>query len=312
MLRRLEQRGHEACLIDTSTFPTRSSIALGISAHNASDDEVRFGVSELRDARAVWWRRPQPIALHDEVGESAARFTFGECLAGLSGLWAMFDAAWMNVPSRDEEANRKPYQLRIARSVGLTIPRTLITSDPAAAERFARELGPGNVIYKAFTATERAWRETRRLRDEELDLLRSVRFAPVIFQALVEAELDVRVTVVGDTIFATAVRLRPDDYRYDYRVGLSDATVQAHELPAAVIERVRRLMAELGLVYGALDFRRTRDGQYVFLEVNPSGQWLFMEDRSGSRSPRPSWTGSCATTSRARARRSVSALPSRR
>ncbi|MBL8683583.1 MAG: alpha-L-glutamate ligase [Myxococcales bacterium] len=229
----------------------------------------------------VWWRRPQPIALHDEVGDSAAReFSFGECLAGLSGLWGTLDVAWMNDPSRDEEANRKPYQLRAARRVGLTIPRTLITSDPAAAERFVREQGVSNVIYKAFTATERAWRETRRMREGELDLLRSVRFAPVIFQSLVEAELDVRVTVVGEKIFATAVRIARGDYRYDYRVGLHDAVVEAHSLPPPVVEKIRRLMDRLGLVYGALDFRRTARGDYVFLEVNPSGQWLFMEDRS--------------------------------
>ena len=40
-------------------------------------------------------------------------------------------------------------------------------------------------------------------------------------------------------------------------------------------------MARLGLRYGAVDLRRTPDGRYVFFEVNPAGQWLFVEERTG-------------------------------
>ena len=40
-------------------------------------------------------------------------------------------------------------------------------------------------------------------------------------------------------------------------------------------------MARLGLIYGAIDLRQTPAGDYVFLEVNPAGQWLFVEQRTG-------------------------------
>ena len=40
-------------------------------------------------------------------------------------------------------------------------------------------------------------------------------------------------------------------------------------------------MAAFGLVYGAIDMRLTAEGEYVFLEVNPAGQWLFIEERTG-------------------------------
>jgi len=42
-----------------------------------------------------------------------------------------------------------------------------------------------------------------------------------------------------------------------------------------------RLLKHAGLRYGAIDMRRTPDGRYVFLEVNPAGQWRFVEEVTG-------------------------------
>jgi glutathione synthase/RimK-type ligase-like ATP-grasp enzyme len=40
-------------------------------------------------------------------------------------------------------------------------------------------------------------------------------------------------------------------------------------------------MRRLGLEYGAIDLRLTPDGEYVFFEVNPAGQFLFVEHACG-------------------------------
>jgi glutathione synthase/RimK-type ligase-like ATP-grasp enzyme len=137
------------------------------------------------------------------------------------------------------------------------------------------------VIYKTFLATEQHWRETRVLRAEELPLLDRVVLAPVIFQEFVPAEADVRVTVVGDNLFATAIVPAPGGYQLDYRMDLAGASYLPTELPPEVADRIRALMQRLGLLYGALDLRRRADGSYVFLEINPAGEWLFVEERSG-------------------------------
>ena len=89
---------------------------------------------------------------------------------------------WVNHPGRDEAAARKAHQLDVARSAGLAIPRTLITNDPDAARRFVGQQNGSGTIYKAFSATEKEWRETRLLRDDEQALLDHVQLAPVIFQ----------------------------------------------------------------------------------------------------------------------------------
>ncbi|MEO7442979.1 MAG: alpha-L-glutamate ligase, partial [Acidimicrobiales bacterium] len=139
----------------------------------------------------------------------------------------------------------------------------------------------GRTVYKTFLATEEHWRETRLLREDELELLDSVRLAPAIFQEYVPAVADLRVTVVGPRIFATAVSPAPGGYQVDYRMDLDGAEYRPTELDPATEKLVNALMERLGLVYGAIDFRRTPDGEEVFLEVNPAGEFLFIEERTG-------------------------------
>jgi len=109
----------------------------------------------------------------------------------------------------------------------------------------------------------------------------AVRLAPVIFQAYVPAEVDLRVTVVGDHLFPAAIHSQSTDYPVDFRMSLGQARTEPAELPADVHCQLKVLMDRLGLVYGAIDMRRTPQGEYVFLEINTAGEFLFIEERTG-------------------------------
>jgi glutathione synthase/RimK-type ligase-like ATP-grasp enzyme len=282
VLERLRQRGADAHLFDTGRLPreTRLTIAHDPNGWSAS----AFGDGEeidLTNVRAVWWRRPQPFALHAElIGPEDQAFALAETAAAVAGLWALLDAEWINDPDKDERAARKAWQLRVARECGIPIPRTLITNDPARARMFI-ESEDGNVVYKAFQGSERTWRETRVLKPAELDLVDSVRFAPIIFQQFVPAQADLRITIVGDRIFAAAIECGQSRYPVDFRMDIEDVPITATDLPSSVEEKLRALMARLRLVYGAVDMRLTPEGEHVFLEINPAGQWLFVEARTG-------------------------------
>jgi glutathione synthase/RimK-type ligase-like ATP-grasp enzyme len=142
-------------------------------------------------------------------------------------------------------------------------------------------VGLDQTVYKTFLASEENWRETRVLRQAELALLDSVRLAPVIFQEFVPALCDLRVTALGDRLFATAITPPPGAYAADYRMDLDGARFAPTDLPAATEGALRALMRELGLLFGAIDLRLTPEGRYVFLEINPAGEWRFIEERSG-------------------------------
>jgi hypothetical protein len=281
----LARLGVDARLLDLRQFPTRLAIAL----HYASDGIVaprsvtcRDGCDiDLRSVSAVWWRRPQPFGLDPHLLRPSHRaFAYNECHEAWSGLWQTLDVLWVNHPGRDEAAARKAHQLDVARSVGLAIPKTLITNDPDAARRFVGQQNGSGTIYKAFSATEKEWRETRLLRDDEQALLDHVQQAPVIFQEYLPAGVDIRVTVVGDEMFAAAIHSLDTSYEFDFRVDMNAARVTPYELPPEVRAGLSRLMARLGLLYGAIDLRETSDGRVFFLEINPAGQWLFIEERT--------------------------------
>ncbi|OYR38391.1 hypothetical protein DJ82_12510 [Halorubrum sp. Ib24] len=292
VLDRLERRGVAARLLDTSAFPQRLSLSMtyartdGDGTGADGDDEpalhARLGDLELADCGAVWWRRPQPFDLSPELTGNVDRsFAYRECQAAIGGLWRTLDAEWMNHPTHDEEAARKPYQLRVAQQIGFEIPETCITNDPARAQAVVDAHGASKTVYKAFTGTEAAWRETRVLRDGETDVIAAVRHAPVIFQEYVPAGVDLRITVVDGEVFPAEIHSQETAYPVDYRMNVDRARVEPADLPDDIRDRLREYVDRLGLVYGAIDMRRRPDGQHVFLEINPSGQWLFMEERTG-------------------------------
>lgn len=280
----LSRRGAHTRLLDLSRFP----LELGLSMRYDGNGRQQFAFGcdgsglDLDDCGSIWWRRPQLPTVQGAVGNDSHRqFALSESQEALNGLWHASDAFWINVPARDAIAARKAYQLKLAAQLGLETPRTLITNCPQAAREFVAREGLGNVVYKAFSATETDWRETRLLRPGEVDQLESVRYAPVIFQRYIEADVDLRVTVVGDRLFTAAIHSQETSYKIDFRMDMGKARIEPADLPDDVGARLLALMQELGLVYGAIDLRRRPDGSHVFLEINPAGQWLFVERMTG-------------------------------
>jgi glutathione synthase/RimK-type ligase-like ATP-grasp enzyme len=86
---------------------------------------------------------------------------------------------------------------------------------------------------------------------------------------------------VGGTLFAAAIRSVARDGLIDFRMSVGDAALTAEHLPVQLIDRLRAFLQRLGLVYGAIDLRRTPAGEYYFFEVNTAGEFLFIEDRTG-------------------------------
>ena len=281
----LDRLGAESAIVDLGAFPSRSRLRAeygpGRPARFTLDGGGAGGAAlDLGACRSVWWRRPQPFGLDGVAGGVDARFAYNECAEAFDGLWHALDATWINPPLLDEAAHKKTYQLKVAADVGLDLPRTLVTNDPDAARAFAASLGRGGAVYKPFSATAEAWRETRVVGPEELARLDRVRHAPVIFQEYVPG-VDLRVTVVGERVFPAAIDARGSSYPTDFRMAMDEVVVRPTTLPEPVERGLLVLMRRLGLVYGAADFRRTDDDRHVFLEVNPAGQWLFVEVETG-------------------------------
>jgi hypothetical protein len=275
----IEARGERVQILDTGDFPARTRMVMepGAAAGRRLMHTPK-GTIDLSEVRAVWWRRPQPYGLHEDITDPVMeKFTLHEIDEAIEGLYLTLDADWLNIPTKDACAARKIWQLDVARDAGLKTPRTLITNDPGEARAFARAEGVTQTIYKPFQGLEEAWRETRLLKPEEMDQMDAVKYAPVIFQECIEAEADLRVTVVGDRIFPAAIDSTGAEYKVDFRME-KDMRITPTTLRPETEAGIRALMRRMGLSYGAIDFRRRPNGEEVFLEINPAGQWLFVED----------------------------------
>ena len=104
-------------------------------------------------------------------------------------------------------------------------------------------------------------------------------------QNYVEKEFELRVTIVDDEVFACRIdsQLQEEnhgkiDWRQGYDYGLRHSIF---ELPKEISEKCILFLRKMGLRFGCFDFILTPGGQYVFLECNPNGQWLWIEIETG-------------------------------
>jgi glutathione synthase/RimK-type ligase-like ATP-grasp enzyme len=271
-------------VFDLADLPDRATLSIDYddpSSPRVLADLAERGTADLTEATAVWWRRPQAPSLEAIVDQDAFGFSHGEWHEATNGVYQLIACPWMNQPVRNEVASRKAVQLALAAQLGMRVPRTLMTSDAVRARAFVEREGIGNVVYKTFAATHQVWRETRLFRRDDFDMLDSLRYAPVIFQEYVPAVADLRVTVVGAELFAMSIDARGTSYEVDFRVDMARAKTDVAEIPDPLVKRLRRMMDRLGLAYGAIDLRLTDGGDYVFLEINPAGEFLFAEHGAG-------------------------------
>jgi glutathione synthase/RimK-type ligase-like ATP-grasp enzyme len=294
VLAELRRRRVRVASIDTARFPERASLALRLDGEARWRGTLRPNREYGRRAgarppppralapeeiRTVWWRRPEPYHLHASLRGHRRDGAFCAADDALGAFWSALDARWVNDPARGDAAEHKPRQLALASRLGLAIPETLNTNDPAAARAFVAARPDGETIHKNVTSAPALLRHTAVARADDRALFASVRHLPLTFQERVRGT-DLRVTVVGDDLFAAEIDPGAAD-PIDVRATLPRARMRPVRLPSGVASRLRRFVRELGLVYATLDLRRRRDGEHVFLEVNPSGEWRYVERRTG-------------------------------
>jgi glutathione synthase/RimK-type ligase-like ATP-grasp enzyme len=127
---------------------------------------------------------------------------------------------WVNPASADRQANIKALQLTAAKDVGLCVPRTLITNDPRSAEAFFYE--GASLIYKHIGSAPKPITTTKQFLESDIGRLNSLQNCPAIFQEYIEAQVDIRATIIGDKIFAAEIDSQrgksPFDWRFDHTV----------------------------------------------------------------------------------------------
>ncbi|MBI4719627.1 MAG: MvdD family ATP-grasp ribosomal peptide maturase [Planctomycetes bacterium] len=292
VIRGIENRGGKAVRLDTDLFPTDTRLVVryepgGDQLHLATpDDEV-----DLREISAVWYRRTRfGGAIPATLDEQLRRASVGESRVTILGMIASLDAFHLDPVTTIRHSSNKQLQLKVARDVGLETPRTLITNDPEAVRRFAARC-PGGVVAKmlsSFAVFDEQGDErvvfTNPVSEADLADLEGLRLCPMTFQERIAKRCELRVIVVGRQVFSAYIdsgmsSRAVHDWRRDGQ-GLLEHW-RPYPLPAAVAERLLLLMDRFDLNYGAADLIVTPDERHVFLEVNPVGEFLWLERYPG-------------------------------
>ncbi|MBT2305546.1 hypothetical protein J7E70_34715 [Variovorax paradoxus] len=192
----------------------------------------------------------------------------------LLGIAAGAPATVVNRPSAGRSNWSKPFQLQLISAAGFSVPDTLVTTDPEAARLFLCQ--HRRIVYKSVSGIRSI---VATLETADADRLHAVANGPVQFQRWI-AGRDVRVHVVGERCFATAIDSTLDDYRYAPREG-GEVELAAIDIPTELGDRLVALTRRLGLLVAGIDLRVTEQGEWFCFEVNPSPGFTFYEDAAG-------------------------------
>lgn len=289
--RHLEANNSLWVRINTEDFPTNVELtinpAVAMGSINVRDSKRSF---DLNAVRAVWYRKPDPLELsHFKVDRAGLDYVEAEFNEVLQGLYALCSGAfWINNPLTSRLAHRKMLQLKVAQSVGFKTPPSIVTNRKKDALEFCesvnwdiavKSLGAivvsdGSVQYGIFT---------RRIDKRELlSLQDKIAHMPTLFQQYVEKKYELRVTCVGEKVFACRIYSQVNDTTSeDFRFDARNLRHELCECPE-IADKMRAYLRAFGLNFGCFDIALTKSNEFVFFECNPNGQWLWIEELTGA------------------------------
>ncbi len=191
------------------------------------------------------------------------------------GLLTSFHGAWVSTPEATRRAENKLVQLRAAQAAGFVVPRTLISQDPLTIRAFCAAL-PSPAVIKTVHGTPRSQLFSLRVTDDHLSDDDALRMCPTIFQEYVPGHRHLRVLCCGRRSYAVQIETERLDWRLDL-----DTPMSPVRLEAAVERQLGDVLERLGLRMGVADLKITPAGDPVWLELNPQGQFLFLEGLTG-------------------------------
>ncbi|HLN99298.1 MAG TPA: hypothetical protein VK208_12630 [Pyrinomonadaceae bacterium] len=234
-------------------------------------DGTEINVAEID---LIWWRRIYANQDLDEGMDDSKQLSLinNDCRGALNGiLSACFNGKWVSDPQATDRACDKVYQLSVARQVGFRIPETLITQSLEDVTRFCQRLD-GRVIVKPVVGVAGPLLFTQYIGDPGRLDPRSYRVCPAVYQEYIPGTRHIRLNCFGDRSFAASIETSELDWRPNLNVPITSWPV-----PSSLHKQVRAVLDRLGLEMGIVDIKETPEGEFVWLEVNPQGQFLFLQ-----------------------------------
>lgn len=281
----LEKLSSEIVVIDPQKAGEDWSIELSFDKSGSKGWILRDEASyDLHGFSAVWWRA-KPTAIHEMTGvasSTAQAFAHREWRELFQSLEEFTpQALWVNSLAATHGARHKPIQLKLAHRFGFLIPDTRITNNYHAVCGFVEDR---EAIYKPLTWYFRPPNEVLYTSSIGInDVIRSedeITVAPGIFQERINKRYELRITIVGHRVYPVGIDSQKNkESKLDWRRVQTELDYFEAQLPMTVEHKLLGLHRALKLQFAAYDLAVTDSDEYLFFEVNPTGQWLWLEER---------------------------------
>ncbi len=248
------------------------------------NETQQYSLLEENNYTSVWFRRTKLTELTD-VSEEEGLYVLNEVDSFLKNIFSTLSAKWLSKPNSIYQAENKFLQLKIAQEIGFLIPKTIVTNSKLELKKFYEENNK-DIIIKPLSQTRIQQKEnlsfifTNKVPDNLINEIEDYVLTPCIFQENVLKSYEIRVTVVGDKLFASAVSSQDDkETKIDWRRKKLEFT--EIKLPSDLEALCFLLLNKLNPDFGAFDLIKTTEWKYIFLEINPNGQWAWIEMQTG-------------------------------
>lgn len=280
----LEQAGYRVACWAGVGWQEERQVSISLSAKA----QLALGPHVVEPGDVVWIRRPQTPQGNPNTAEADRRFAQGEYRWFHHSILYLLEALpvrCVNKYSASRFINNKSVQLLLAESCGLLAPKTLMSNSPKAVRDYFRQ-APERQICKTFfphiwqnpAGRSVAVTETFELTPGMLPGDEVLTYAPAIFQSMVVKQFDVRMVLLGQAVYSYSLHNPKGaiDWRQDASQGL--VKVESIETPLEVKTAVLAFAEKSGIVHGSFDFAVDDQGRWWFLEVNESGQFLWLDE----------------------------------
>lgn len=223
------------------------------------------------EIHSIYYRKPRLPHL-DEFESDYRGMIAKDIIALVNGMVDSFKGKVLTKPYILRAAENKVYQLLYAKKEGLKIPESFIGNSTGVASCFTerhsiiKPITTGKIISKNHVEIFQTSCFTEL--NEDISLM------PVYLQEYVSKKYEVRLTCINNNLFP--IRIDSND-KLDWRKDYAGLKYEIIDCPEHVKKICLKLLDDFGLQYGAFDFIVTDNDEWVFLEVNPNGQWLWLE-----------------------------------
>lgn len=281
----LEKRGYNAILFKQDKCLGGEYLIFEIRDNKYVYSVVADGkYYDIRNFSTIWCLKPQLPRELLEFGKVEYRsFINKQFYSMREALWSVFrDKKWINDPWAMYRAENKIYQLKIA-SDYFSVPDTIVTSNPEYVREFY-DKHSGDIIIKILETAPILNHiiYTNKITDEYINKIDSVKLSPSIFQTIIPKAYELRITVVENKLFAAKIDSQKDsktalDWRRKPKLNDFEVGMEIIELPPVLEKDILLFMKKMSLQFGCIDMIVTPEEKYVFLEINPNGQWYFVQ-----------------------------------